>query len=359
MCSRTGGVDEYDVGALGDAFLHRVEGDRSRVAALGAAHRAGSDALAPGLELVGRGGAEGVRGAQHDAAAVGDEHPGELARRGRLAGAVDPDDHHDAGRRVAALRLDLAVEFGAQQSDELLAQQGAQLVGRTGTEDADALTEPLHQFLGGRDTDVGGEEGVLDLLPGVLVEVVAGQEGEQALAQGVLRTREPGAEPHQTARGGLGDLEFGCLRLDDDRGVLDGSTGAGETDLLDGAPRFVARRLGFLADTGLGGRSDGRRARRRRGRQLLLLAAADHEPADQADRDQGDDYSKDDDFHNASSIGHGRGPARSRKGTGVRRMAGLPRLGVKVRCCPWRTAAWTPSPITSAPAGSAPSSPPG
>ena len=73
--------------------------DRRRVAALGTAHRTRADPLAPGLELVGGGGPEGVRRAEDDGLAVGDEDPGELAGGRGLAGAVDPDDHDDARPR--------------------------------------------------------------------------------------------------------------------------------------------------------------------------------------------------------------------------------------------------------------------
>ena len=58
----------------------------------------GADAVAPGLQLLARGRAEGVGRAEHHAATVGHEHPGELAGGGGLAGAVDADDEHD--RRV-------------------------------------------------------------------------------------------------------------------------------------------------------------------------------------------------------------------------------------------------------------------
>ncbi len=60
------------------------------------------------------------------------------------------------------------------------------------------------------DADVGGEEGLLDLLPGVLVEVLAGQEREQPLAERVLGAGEAGPEPYETAGGGLGDLDHGA-----------------------------------------------------------------------------------------------------------------------------------------------------
>ncbi|GAA3217323.1 hypothetical protein GCM10020256_20250 [Streptomyces thermocoprophilus] len=41
------------------------------------------------------------------------------------------------------------------------------------------------------------------------------------------------------------------------------------------------------------------------GGQLLGAPAADDEPAERAEDHHGDDYSKDDGFHNASSISHG------------------------------------------------------
>ena len=56
---------------------------------------------------------------------------------------------------------------------------------------------------GGLDADVGGDQAVLDLLPGVLVEVVAGEHGEQAAAERVLRAGEPGPQPDHPAGGGL------------------------------------------------------------------------------------------------------------------------------------------------------------
>ena len=59
-----------------------------------------ADPLAPGLELVGGGGAEGVGGAEDDALAVADQHAGDLADRRRLAGAVDADHEDDAGPPV-------------------------------------------------------------------------------------------------------------------------------------------------------------------------------------------------------------------------------------------------------------------
>ena len=60
-------------------LLHRVERDSGRIGPLGAGDDLGADPVAPGLQLLARGGAERVRGAQHHGAAVRDEHPGQLA----------------------------------------------------------------------------------------------------------------------------------------------------------------------------------------------------------------------------------------------------------------------------------------
>ena len=193
-------------------MLDRVEGDARGVAALGPADDLDADALAPRGELVDRGGAEGVGRAQRDGEVLGDEDARDLADRGGLAGAVDADDEHDTGVAVGAGDLDAAVHVGADELDELLAQHRAR-VGRLPALDPEPLTQPLHEGLGGGDADVGGEQGVLDLLPGVLVEAVAAQQGQQALAQAALRAREALAQPHQSRRGALGLLQRG-RRLD-------------------------------------------------------------------------------------------------------------------------------------------------
>ena len=94
--------------------------DGRGVAALGTADGVGPDPCAPGLQLVGRRGAERVGGAEEHAAAVGDEHPGQLAAGGRLAGPVHPDHHHDGGAVGGRGRVHGPVEVGAQRDDELL-----------------------------------------------------------------------------------------------------------------------------------------------------------------------------------------------------------------------------------------------
>ena len=61
-----GGVDDDDVGAVPLRLLDRVEGDGRRVAAALAAHEARLSPPSPDLELLLRGCAVRVRGAQDD-----------------------------------------------------------------------------------------------------------------------------------------------------------------------------------------------------------------------------------------------------------------------------------------------------
>jgi hypothetical protein len=56
-----------------------------------------ADALAPHVELLHGGGAEGVASGEHDLLALALQLGRELADRGRLADAVDADDHHHRG----------------------------------------------------------------------------------------------------------------------------------------------------------------------------------------------------------------------------------------------------------------------
>ena len=209
------------------------------------------------------------------------------------------------GRRLlVALGVQGAVQGRVDQGEQLLAQQGAQFLGGAGAEHLHPGAQPLDELLGRGHADVGGDEDVLDLLPGVLVQLLPGQQGEQALAQGVLRAGEPGAQPDQPARRGLGLLDDGRLGELHLLQGLGGGGRAGQRDLLDGPAGLLPRGLGLVPDVRFGGRLGDRRGARRRGRQLLLLpaAAADHQPAGPEDHDQGDDDDKDHGFHNPLSI---------------------------------------------------------
>ena len=78
-----------------------------------------------------------------------------------------------------------STDFGSPASDAVDPQPGPQ---------------PVDQLLGRRDADVGGQQGVLDRLPGVLVEAVARQQRQQPAAEAALRAGQPLAQPDQPRR---------------------------------------------------------------------------------------------------------------------------------------------------------------
>ena len=107
--------------------------------------------------------------------------------------------------------------------------------------------QPLDDLGGRGDADVGGQEGLLDLLPVVLGELLAREDGEQAAAEGGLRAGQPRAQPHQPAGRRRRRLED-QPRLGLGRRQLDRRGGASGTDarpaarpaVRPGAPRLRA-----------------------------------------------------------------------------------------------------------------------
>ena len=89
-------VCQHHVDAAGLGCVDGIENDRGWVTGfLGDNHHAVF--LAPGLQLLTRGGTEGVAGGEQHRFSLGLEVAGQLADRGGLAGAVDPGDHDDEG----------------------------------------------------------------------------------------------------------------------------------------------------------------------------------------------------------------------------------------------------------------------
>ena len=127
------------------AAVERVEGEARRIGARLARHHAGAGALAPDLELIDGGGAEGVAGHQHHRLALGAESGGELADGRGLAGAVDAGDQDD--ERLAPVDLQRLGD-GREHLLDLGGEHRLHLVGR------DALVEAAFAE---RRGDAGGE----------------------------------------------------------------------------------------------------------------------------------------------------------------------------------------------------------
>ena len=87
--------------ALRGRLLDAVEDDPGRIAAFLAGDDRRADAVSPDLQLLDRGGAEGVAGGEEDAVILFLQPVGELADRRRLARAVDADDEDHVRAREA------------------------------------------------------------------------------------------------------------------------------------------------------------------------------------------------------------------------------------------------------------------
>ena len=183
-----------------------------------------------------------------------------------------PTTSTTAGRVGGADGVQGPVQVRLQRGDQLLGEQRAQLARSRVPSTWVRVRSRSTISLVGRDPDVGGEQRLLDLLPGLVVELVPGQHGQQAAAERVLRPGQPGPQPLHPAGGRLGDLQRRRLGF--------GSAGSGRP-----APG------GRVSRAAAGQRQRGRQAGRRR-RDLVATpaqpAARHHQRDDQAGGDDDD-----------------------------------------------------------------------
>ena len=85
-------INDQDVDAARPCRLDRIEGDGCRIGTFLVANDRNPRAIAPNLQLIDGGSAEGVGGSEHDGLALLLVVGGKLADRRRLANAVDADD---------------------------------------------------------------------------------------------------------------------------------------------------------------------------------------------------------------------------------------------------------------------------
>ena len=186
-----GGVDEHELGAAPLGLLDHLVAHARGVGAALARHHVDARALAPDLELLDGGRAEGVGAADEAARAGLTGAPGELAHRGRLAGPVDADEQ-DAARKVG----EGVALGGGELRGETAGQRVAKLVG-TGEVLARRL---LAQVVGHAHGDLGAhvthDERVLEVLPEVLVDLAAHVED---LVDRLARALEAGPQAVEKA----------------------------------------------------------------------------------------------------------------------------------------------------------------
>ena len=194
----TGGVDDDGVDASGLRGLHRVEDDAGRVPTGLTAGDVDTDAFAPVGELLGGGGPERVGGDEEDPVPGVDFALGELGRGGGLPDAVHADEQPHVG--VAGLVAQRAVGVVAELVGDLGLEQRRELVGVADPGAPRLGAKRIEQPAGGGHPDVGEEEGLFEVVPGLVVETT-GPPPIAETAEGGAAASEPLTE---YPRGGVG-----------------------------------------------------------------------------------------------------------------------------------------------------------
>ena len=229
-----GGVDDEHVSLVVERFLSGVVGNRCWVCAiLVGAHHFDARLCGPGGKLVGCCCSEGVGGGENDVAAFSDEEAAELACGCGLAGTVDADHDDDVQRAglfsrsgllggcwlggcfwlrftvflrlgdsfwlVVAQCFETAVSVAAHGVQQSFAQHVAHFLCRASTLRARILAQFIDDFFGSFRTHIGQEQGVLNVFPIFLAQVVTREDGEQGFSKRISRMRELGAQANEPA----------------------------------------------------------------------------------------------------------------------------------------------------------------
>ena len=102
-----------------------------------------------------------------------------------------------AGLSRVALDVQAPVHRRVHELDEFLAQQGLDVLRVPRAHHLDAFAERVHELHGRFGAEIGQQQGFLDLVPDVFVDLVRREQGQQALAQDVVGLDQPLAQPDQ------------------------------------------------------------------------------------------------------------------------------------------------------------------
>ena len=275
-----GGVGEHEVGVAGGGPLDGVEDDRARVGALGAAHEVGAGPLGPGGELLGGRGPERVARGHHDRAAVARPRAWRPCRWWwSCPTPLTPTNSHTfvvpaSWRRPAVVDRQPRLHLVLDRVDELRAvSRGRRPSPRARTESSSSVV--------GADADVGADQRLLEVVPGLLVDLRPGEDAADVAGE---RCRGPWPGGRGT-RARVGTSTSGTTVMSGSR--TSGSRTGGSADLRLDASAVPVRR-------------------RRAGRRLELRAAPAAGCGDEVGRcgreDQGGDGDDDDGSHGRASL---------------------------------------------------------
>jgi hypothetical protein len=175
-----GRVGQHQIVAPCRGPLHRVEDDRARVAAFGAADDVHPGALGPHTQLISCGGSERVPGGEQDGVAGGGLLAGQLADRGRLPDAVDPDDEPHVDRTWGPVEAQLAGLGHIEQRPDGIAQSRQEVRPAGDLPGVDARPEFLEERRGGLHPDIGPDQRLFERIPGRCVDLAAAERRDGA-----------------------------------------------------------------------------------------------------------------------------------------------------------------------------------
>ena len=203
-----GGVDDHDVGAALAPAGDGVEGDRAGVGALGALDDVDARALAPALELLDRGGAERVGGADHDGLA---ERVACRCQASLPIVVVLPVPLTPTTRITVGFGADVdRVVAGAGELREQLGEPLGQLLAADEAALLRLALELLDDLRGRAGADVGVDQRLLEPLPGLLVEVALEQRRLDLGGERLARLAHVLAQAAEEAAALLGASASAC-----------------------------------------------------------------------------------------------------------------------------------------------------
>ena len=178
------GVYQHHVGLLGHCRTHGIVRHGSRVGAHSLLDDVHARPVGPYLQLLHRCGAEGVGCAYHHLLALGAKACGQLANSGCLPHSVDAHYHYDIGLIGEIKGLDFLITY-VYQLGNLVTQKAYQLLEGHVLVLAHPLLKIVYYLKGCIHTHIGGYEGFLDGIEGVVVHCRTGCDGPVELLEEV------------------------------------------------------------------------------------------------------------------------------------------------------------------------------
>ena len=192
-----GGIGDQHVGAAGAGSLDGVIDDGGGVGTSVLGDHRNIVALTPHLQLLDRGGTEGIPRRQHHALAFGLELLGQLADGGGLADAVHAD-HQDHIGFLAGVDHQRLLDF-RQHLAHVLLEQAIERLGILELLAVRVLHQALNDAAGGIHTKIGGQQLGLQLLEQLVIDLLATEQAEEAGADIFLGTHQAALEAGKEA----------------------------------------------------------------------------------------------------------------------------------------------------------------